>query len=167
MFYREIGRIGPRYSQLPIPNPINQSLLQGILGQALNQLPGQVYPPYTPPTPSMQPLPYQPIYTQPTSQPISPPLQGIGQGGLPARPPATTPTKPYLAPGTEAIVDVNTLNACLRKCTFVWLKNGSAFWTWISQVQPGSLSGYYWNGYQWTQLNLQMQQIEYFKCFTC
>jgi len=161
-------------SQLPPFGPMgpssgqNMGWISNMLGQALQQLHQpppypQTMPPYVPP--------YMPPYT-PTTNPSFPqqqPMPTTTQGplGLPASPPTISPTKPINPPGTSVVIDANTVKPCMNTCTYVWLKNGTTYWVWMSQTTQDSIYGYYWNGSQWAQFSLPLQQIDYFQCFSC
>lgn len=77
-------------------------------------------------------------------------------------PPLTTPSKPK----TQSLgaVDPRAIRRCLFRFTYIWLRNGRAFWMYLTFVGRHSIAGWRWNGRRWVYVGIDIDRIEYFVC---
>jgi hypothetical protein len=123
---------------------------------------------FTPPRPTPRP-PFGPPSGGPGGFPGGGPG---GQQGAPSGPPPNfIPSKAqaqslsggYQQPGLFA-VDAGSLRPCLFRFTYIWLRNGNAFWAWLTFVGRRSVSGFRWNGRRWMYFGVDTRRIDFFVC---
>ncbi|KHD35623.1 hypothetical protein NL50_12790 [Clostridium acetobutylicum] len=56
------------------------------------------------------------------------------------------------------------ISPCNNKYTYLWLKNGEAFWSYIAYVGTRSISGWRYDRGRWVQFGLNLVQIRNFTC---
>jgi hypothetical protein len=83
-----------------------------------------------------------------------PPYGGQGPGAPTSPPPHYIPPKPY----NSYIVD------CLYQYTYVWLKNGRSFWFYPISLEYHAVTGYRWNGFNWTFYGFDPRHIDEVSC---
>ena len=107
----------------------------------------------------------------PGSQPGFP-----GQGGQPGSSSAPTSPPPSFVPqqsvGTSArggvgvfAVDPGAIRGCMFRFTYVWLRNGRAFWFYPTFVGRESMAGFRWNGRRWNYYGTDLDRVSSFQCF--
>jgi len=132
-------------------------------------------PPQFPQFPGGSPFPQFPGGSTPT-QPIpqfpgGPPPPSQQFPGSPTPPPAQAPVSPPPAfiPQQAAItpfaVDPGAISGCLRRNTYVWLRNGEQFWYFPTFVGRNSVAGFRWNGRFWMFFGIDLRRISSFTCF--
>lgn len=117
-----------------------------------------------------------PPFGPPGGQPFGPPgggPQGGPQGGVPSGPPPSfTPPKtqayghgfgPQGGISPQAI-DPGAIRRCRYRFVYIWLRNGSSFWAWLTYVGRRSVAGYRWNGRRWVYFGVDLRRIEAFYC---
>lgn len=113
----------------------------------------------------------------PPRPPFGPPGQGgPGEPGVPrpgqipsGPPPSFIPSQAqshqYSAGiGTQA-VDPRPLRRCRFRYVYIWLRNGSSFWAWLTFVGRNSCAGYRWNGRRWVYFGIDLRRIASFICY--
>ncbi|WP_207670916.1 hypothetical protein [Caloramator sp. E03] len=81
-------------------------------------------------------------------------------------PPMQAPAKPK-GPGfgpAPSAVDTGAIRRCLYRFVYIWLRNGRAFWMYLTFVGRNSIAGWRWNGRRWVYFGLDTDRIEYFIC---
>ncbi|MDO7906787.1 transporter [Paenibacillus sp. JX-17] len=102
--------------------------------------------------------PFGPVFPSPGPGPG--PGPGSQQPSSP--PPSFIPPKPLTS---VYAVDPGAIAGCLFRNTFVWLRNGQRFWFYPVFVGRNSVAGFRWNGFFWTYLGVDLNQIESFTCY--
>ncbi|MNJ56732.1 hypothetical protein D3C77_522920 [compost metagenome] len=77
-------------------------------------------------------------------------------------PPQFTPPKPA---ATTFAIDPGAISGCLYRNTFVWLRNGDAFWLFPTFVGRTSVAGFRWTGRIWVFTGVDLRSIVSFTCF--
>lgn len=62
-------------------------------------------------------------------------------------------------------VSSNSLKPCTYQYVYLWLKDGSSFWAWLTMVDRKSVSGYKWHCCKWIYFGLDLNKIDYFECY--
>ncbi|OPJ55755.1 hypothetical protein [Alkalithermobacter paradoxus] len=85
-------------------------------------------------------------------------------------PPSFTPKKSSgsklkLGPGPSPMaVDPGSIRFCLYKFTYIWLRDGRGFWTFLMYVGPRSVSGFRWQRNRWVFFGTDLRNIDSFFC---
>ena len=108
-------------------------------------------PPH-PPGPPMPPHDFRPI-----PPPIGPEIDGHH---LPP-PPGIPPLKPA---GSPLRIEGGAISGCMYNNTYIWLKNGKAFWFYPTFVGRNSIAGYRYSRHGWVYLGFDLDRIESFFC---
>ena len=114
-------------------------------------------------------LPWLPSFgggstTDPGSPPAFPPPGQGSQAGPPMGPPPEfTPSQKKQA--QTLAIDPGSIQGCLYRYTYVWLRGFQQFWFYPTYVGRRSVSGYRWNGFRWTYFGIDLRQIQSFTCF--
>lgn len=90
----------------------------------------------------------------------------MGPGGTPMGPPPSfTPSKSDAGPSLKA-VDPGSIRFCRYKFTYIWLRNGRSFWSFITFVGRKSISGYRWQRRRgWVYFGMDLRKIDSFICY--
>lgn len=79
---------------------------------------------------------------------------------------ASVPLPSYPAPDTipqfcqlHYNADPQTINQYLHCYTYIWLKNGDAFWMYPTNYDKGIVSGYVWDGLKWEYREIKRNDI--------
>ncbi len=96
--------------------------------------------------------------------PFPPPGQGQNQQPGPPMgpPPSFTPTQSKQA--QTFAVDPGSIQGCLYRYTYIWLRGFQQFWFYPTYVGRRSISGYRWNGFRWVYFGVNLRQIQSFTC---
>lgn len=87
------------------------------------------------------------------------------QQGPPKNPPPTyTPKLSDLPTPNLTTVSFGELSPCIFRMTYLWLKNGESFWSYIVRVGRTSISGWRYVGGQWLSFSLDLKEIKNFIC---
>ena len=123
------------------------------------QFPGGSTPPPFPPFPGGPPQ------TQPSPQ--FPGGPGGPGGPTTAQPPVAPPPSfvPQQAMVTPFAVDPGAIAGCMRRNTYVWLRNGEQFWYFPTFVGRNSVAGFRWTGRFWMFFGIDLRRISSFTCF--
>ncbi|HEY9060075.1 MAG TPA: transporter [Pseudobacteroides sp.] len=78
------------------------------------------------------------------------------QFGPPAYPP---PSVPPPKPAISYLID------CVNNYTYIWPKYGMPFWFYPTRIEYGEVSGYIWNGRNWTFYGFDPALIEASACY--
>jgi hypothetical protein len=65
---------------------------------------------------------------------------------------------------TARAVDYGSIRVCLFRCTYLWLRNGVAFWFYPVYAGRHSISGFRWTNYGWAYSGIDSSWINYFEC---
>lgn len=96
--------------------------------------------------------------------PAAPPPGVSPQAGPPTGPPpGFTPAQAQQA--QTLAVDPGSIQGCLFRYTYVWLRGFQQFWFYPTFIGRRSISGYRWNGFQWVYFGINLRQIQSFTCF--
>ncbi|ARU60131.1 hypothetical protein CBW65_02950 [Tumebacillus avium] len=89
-----------------------------------------------------------------------------GPGHAPTTPPPNfIPQKPLTVGGPQQLaVSAPSLRPCLFRFTYVWLRNGNAFWFYPVFLDRRTVAGFRWNGFSWAYVGLDLRRIEFFQC---
>lgn len=83
------------------------------------------------------------------------------------RPPSSPPPQ-FIPPQPAAAafaIDPGAIAGCLFRNTFVWLRNGGAFWFFPTFVGRTSVAGFRWTGRTWVFTGVDLRSIVSFTCF--
>jgi hypothetical protein len=105
--------------------------------------------------------------------PTAPGVTGVPQLMVPIGPPPpfipseTQATFQHTGAGTGFFltVDPSTFSTCMFMYVYIWLKDGSGFWSWITYVDNNSIGGWRWSGTSWIQFRLNINAVHGFGCF--
>ncbi len=95
-------------------------------------------------------------YYYPGYQSYYPGYQYYGQLAPTVAPPNYIPVRPMITPGP--------IGSCTSRMTYLWMIDGSSFWTMITGISISTVSGYRWNGYNWIFFETNVNNIETFVC---
>ncbi|MFB1051891.1 hypothetical protein [Paraliobacillus sp. JSM ZJ581] len=95
--------------------------------------------------------------------PFPPPGQGSQSGPPMGPPPEFTPSQTQKA--QTFAVDPGSIQGCLYRYTYIWLRGFQQFWFYPTYVGRRSVSGYRWNGFRWVYFGIDLRQIQSFTCF--
>lgn len=106
--------------------------------------------------------------------PSGPPNMGGMQGNQQASPPSGPPpnmvplkkqggVKSYAGISPMAI-DSGAIRPCRNRYVYIWLRNGDAFWAWLTYVGRRSVSGWRWTGRRWVFFGTDLRRIDSFFC---
>ncbi|MDR1559599.1 MAG: hypothetical protein LBS84_07875 [Clostridiales bacterium] len=109
----------------------------------------------------------RPDYNRSTSP--NPPNWGFSSpgnsGGVMSKPSSPPPSKiPVRASKSTRAVDYGSIRMCLFHNTYVWLRNGVAFWFYPVYVSRRSISGFRWTHFGWAYTGIDLSWIDYFEC---
>jgi len=94
-----------------------------------------------------------------------PPRQG-GSSAPTGPPPSFVPQQSSARGGVGVFaVDPGAIRGCLFRFTYVWLRNGRAFWFYPTYVGRESIAGFRWNGFRWNYYGTDLDRISSFQCF--
>ncbi|MNW49189.1 hypothetical protein D3C74_265970 [compost metagenome] len=94
---------------------------------------------------------------------FTPPFGPQGTQQPPSSPPPQfTPPQPA---ATAFAIDPGAIVGCLFRNTFVWLRNGNAFWFFPTFVGRTSIAGFRWTGRTWVFTGVDLRSIVSFTCF--
>ncbi|WP_245208681.1 collagen-like protein [Gottfriedia endophytica] len=133
-------RVGPQFPQFPTTPP-----------PSLPSFPSTGFPPSQPSLPPTGFPPSQPL--PPTSSPQQAPT---------APPPSFVPQQASVTPFA---VDPGAISGCLRRNTYVWLRDDEQFWFFPTFVGRNSVAGFRWNGRFWMFFGIDLRRISSFTCF--
>lgn len=90
------------------------------------------------------------------------PLQ---QQGPPTKPPPSyTPKLSDVAAPSLTAVEFGSISPCIFRFTYLWLKNGKAFWSYLVFIGRTSISGWSFIGGQWVYFAIDLKEIKNFIC---
>jgi len=106
---------------------------------------------------------------------INPPGRFVPPGnfnppGNPAGPmnrPGSPPPSRIPARSAQQIsraVDSGSIRMCMFRFTYVWLRNGAAFWLYPVFVGPRSVGGFRWGSRGWAYTGINLNLIDFFEC---
>jgi hypothetical protein len=84
--------------------------------------------------------------------------------GPPMYPPPTVFPKKIVPEFGAKAVDFGALGPCTFRYVYIWMKNGSSFWAWLTYVGRRSVSGWRWNGAFWVYFGVDIRRIDSFVC---
>ncbi|CAM2904755.1 hypothetical protein HAHI6034_07300 [Hathewaya histolytica] len=87
-----------------------------------------------------------------------PPMTQPGGGFPKSAPPKNVPQKSMHTAGRRSLCD------CFNRFTYLWLRNGRAFWIWLVAVYDTYIICYRWNGTRWVSAQIDKRRIEHFIC---
>ena len=93
-----------------------------------------------------------------------------GSSGAPTSPPPSFVPQQSVGVGARGgvgvyAVDPGAIRGCLFKFTYVWLRNGRAFWFFPTFVGRESMAGYRWNGRRWNYYGTDLDRVSSFQCY--
>ena len=93
---------------------------------------------------------------------INPPgNQGNSMNRPNSPPPSRIPERPLITP---LAVDSGSIRFCLFRFTYVWLRNGAAFWLYPVFIGRNSIAGFRWGNFGWTYTGIDLNLIDIFEC---
>lgn len=75
-------------------------------------------------------------------------------------PPDYTP----MMPTSTGSIESSAIFPCTFRYTYLWLKNGESFWSYIAYVGKRAISGWKYKKGRWVQFGLHLRQIKNFTC---
>lgn len=63
------------------------------------------------------------------------------------------------------ILSQSTIDHCMKKYMYLWLKNGDKFWSVPTSVVNSSIYLWIWNNARWEHYIMPLQNIDYFLCY--
>jgi hypothetical protein len=79
-------------------------------------------------------------------------------------PPNYTPKLSDAASPTLTTVEFGVVAPCIFKFTYLWLKSGDSFWSYIVYVSKTSIAGWKYKAGQWVYFGLDLKEIKNFIC---
>lgn len=73
--------------------------------------------------------------------------------------------KSFNSTGTSKTVSQNSIKFCLFQFTYIWERNGRAYWAFLLNVDRVSVSGLRWFGNRWVFFGVDLRSIDSFICF--
>ena len=61
---------------------------------------------------------------------------------------------------TGLSINGNILKPLMFKCVYMWLRDGSEFWCWISYIYGSHLGGFRWDGSHWVNFEADLRKID-------
>jgi hypothetical protein len=89
----------------------------------------------------------------------------IQQQGPPKNPPPSyTPKLSDVAEPNLTIVEFGAITPCIFRYTYIWLKNGQSFWSYLAFIGRTSISGWQYKSGQWVYFTVDLNSIKNFIC---
>ena len=79
-------------------------------------------------------------------------------------PPSYTPKLSDLPEPNLTKVESGAISPCIYKYTYLWLKNGESYWSYIVRIGNISLSGWRYIGGRWISFSLDLKDLKNFVC---
>ena len=76
-------------------------------------------------------------------------------------PPSIVPLRPA---GSPLRIEGGAISGCMHNNTYIWLKNGKAFWFYPTFVGRNSIAGFRFSRHGWVYLGFDLDRIESFFC---
>lgn len=73
--------------------------------------------------------------------------------------------KSFNSTGTSKTVSQNSIKFCLFQFTYIWERNGRAYWAFLLNVDRSSASGLRWFGSRWVFFGVDLRSIDSFICY--
>jgi hypothetical protein len=54
----------------------------------------------------------------------------------------------------------DVLKPLMFKKIYMWLRDGTEFWCWISYICGSHLGGFRWDGYHWVNFEIDLRKID-------
>jgi len=130
--------------------------------------------PMPPPGPGMG---MPPNMGPPNMGPPNFPPPGAGMDGMPrTAPPNFIPEAPkmerspmggvyYVNPSQQRGGSNRPIRRCVNSFTYIWLRNGSNFWFYITRVDDVFIQGFRWRGNRWEFDRISRNRIIFYRCF--
>lgn len=67
-------------------------------------------------------------------------------------------------PASVNLVEASMISPCNRKYTYLWLKNGESFWSYIVYTGKRGVLGWKYTEGRWKQFHLRLKEIKNFTC---
>lgn len=67
-------------------------------------------------------------------------------------------------PTSVSSIEYNIISPCVYKYTYLWLKNGESFWSYIVYVGKRAVSGWRYKRGRWIHFSSHLKQIKNFTC---
>jgi len=137
--------------------------------------PGMGMPPNM--APPNFPPPGQGMGMPPNMGPPNLPPPGAGMDGMPrTAPPNFVPEAPrmerspmggvyYVNPSQQRGGSNRPIRRCVNSFTYIWLRNGSNFWFYITRVDDIFIQGFRWRGNRWEFDRISRNRIIFYRCF--
>jgi len=79
-------------------------------------------------------------------------------------PPNKIPQKPQPSSVGVKAIDPGAIRPCKYRLVYLWLKNNTSFWAFITYIGPKSISGFKWTRGRWIYFGTDLKNIESFEC---
>lgn len=89
-------------------------------------------------------------------------------GTLKSHPPSTNPP-PFIPSKSQSLNNINisgltsdgsALKPLMFKFIYIWLRDGSNFWSWTTFIYGGHIGGFRWTGYHWENFEVDLRKID-------
>jgi glucan-binding YG repeat protein len=90
------------------------------------------------------------------------PIQQQGQPKNP--PPSYTPKLSDVAEPNLTTVESGAITPCIFRFTYIWLKSGISFWSYLAFIGKTSISGWQYKAGQWVYFSVDLKNIKNFIC---
>ncbi|NMM63310.1 hypothetical protein HBE96_11600 [Clostridium sp. P21] len=61
---------------------------------------------------------------------------------------------------TGVNINGNALKGLMFKPIYMWLRDGTEFWCWISYIFSPHLGGFMWDGFRWINFEVDLRKID-------
>lgn len=79
-------------------------------------------------------------------------------------PPKYTPKLSDTAQPKLKAVEFKTISPCIFRMTYLWLKNGMSFWSYITFINRAAASGWRYENEQWIPFSVRLSEIKNYLC---
>lgn len=89
----------------------------------------------------------------------------IQQQAAPTSPPPNyTPKLANVPTPNLSTVEFGIINPCIFKYTYLWLKNGDEFWSYLVYISRTAIAGWRYQGGRWVYFTLDLSDLRNFTC---
>ena len=79
-------------------------------------------------------------------------------------PPDYTPKITDVAQPNLTSVEFGAISPCIFRMTYLWLKNGLSFWSYLVFINKTTVSGWRYENGQWLSFSADLKEIKNFIC---
>jgi hypothetical protein len=79
-------------------------------------------------------------------------------------PPSTTPKLSDVPEPNLTAVEYGAIAPCIFRFTYIWLRNGQSFWTYLVFISRTTISGWQYKAGQWVYFSVSLKDLKNFIC---